>query len=228
MRFFREQEEHLGYGSKEDLADVPEIPKGVKKSPTPIVFEDKDEENISFVKKEGSKIFTVSRDSMPRWFVDRRVEVRMTSRMGKGCFATERIERNTLIESAPVILVHRDTFKNLNDYNGGTHKLSEYPFTWGIDGLCALALGYGGIYNHSVNCNTVWRPNHEFESIQYTTSRDIEAGEEIFVRYLPLDKLDLLWFEDPESEAESLKWKKEQRVDLGNMRTWDAYRKGLP
>jgi len=227
MKFFREPDEYQALRERDNT--LPEIPSQVKKSPMPIALDDEEQDpGITYSKKEGTRLFTVSRDSMPRWFIDRRVEVRMTARMGKGCFALERIEKNTLIESAPVILVHRDTFKNLNDYNGGTHKLSEYPFSWGIDGMCAISLGYGGIYNHSVNPNVVWRPNHEYESLQYTTSRDIEAGEEIFVRYLPLDKLDHLWFEDPESEAESLKWRKENRTNLGDVRTWDVYRKGLP
>lgn len=140
--------------------------------------------------------------------------------MGKGCFATARIEKNTLIESAPVILVHNDTFKNLNEYNGGTHKLSEYPFSWGRDGMCALALGYGGIYNHKPEPNVVWRPSYEHESIQYTTCRDIEEGEEIFIRYLPLNRLDSLWFEDSASIEAANVWR-EQRVsnsiDINNL-----------
>lgn len=227
MKFFREPDEYQALREKDET--LPEIPSQAKKSPMPIALGDEEQDAlITYSKKEGTRLFTVSRESMPRWFIDRRVEVRMTPKMGKGCFALDRIEKNTLIESAPVILVHRDTFKNLNDYNGGTHKLSEYPFSWGVDGMCAISLGYGGIYNHSVNPNVVWRPNHEYESLQYTTSRDIEAGEEIFVRYLPLDKLDHLWFEDPASEAEALKWKKENRTNLGDIRTWDVYRKGIP
>jgi SET domain-containing protein len=227
MKFFREPDEYQALREKDET--LPEIPSQAKKSPMPIALGDEEQDaQITYSKKEGTRLFTVSRESMPRWFIDRRVEVRMTPKMGKGCFALDRIEKNTLIESAPVILVHRDTFKNLNDYNGGTHKLSEYPFSWGVDGMCAISLGYGGIYNHSVNPNVVWRPNHEYESLQYTTSRDIEAGEEIFVRYLPLDKLDHLWFEDPASEAEALKWKKENRTNLGDIRTWDVYRKGIP
>lgn len=227
MKFFREPDEYQALREKDET--LPEIPSQVKKPPMPIAIDEEEQDaQVTYSKKEGTRLFTVSRESMPRWFIDRRVEVRMTAKMGKGCFALEHIEKNTLIESAPVILVHRDTFKNLNDYNGGTHKLSEYPFSWGTDGMCAISLGYGGIYNHRVNPNVVWRPNHEYESIQYTTSRDIEAGEEIFVRYLPLDKLDHLWFEDSESEAEALKWKKENRTNLGDIRTWDVYRKGLP
>ena len=228
MRFFKESTEHAEYGiSVSEKEGLPEIPSVRRRALTLILPDDSHDPEVTFVKKEGTKLFTVPRANLPRWFIDHRVEVRMTSNMGKGCFALEHIEKNTLIESAPVILLHRDTFKNLNDYNVGVHKLSEYPFTWGMDGMCAIALGYGGIYNHSHDPNTVWRPNHEYESIQYTTCRDIEAGEEIFVRYLPLDRLDQLWFEDPASEAEALKWKKEFHMSMGDIRTWDVYKKGL-
>ena len=144
----------------------------------------------------------------------------MTPGMGKGCFATSRIDKNTLIESCPVILVHGDTFQNLNELNGGVHKLSEYPFSWGRDGMCAIALGYGGIYNHRPDPNVVWRPSYEHESIQYTTSRAIEAGEEIFIRYLPLNRLDSLWFEDPDSIKAADVWRKQKSssaIDVRNL-----------
>lgn len=182
---------------------------------------EEDQEQIEYVRKlESDSIFRESRDALPQYFIDDRVELKMTDTMGRGCFAKDFIPKNTLIESAPVILVHRDTFAELNGYNGGTHKLSEYPFTWGRNGLCAIALGWGGVYNHQPFPNTVWRPSYEFESIQYTTCRDIEAGEEIFIRYVPLEKLDGLWFSCEESEkvAKKLRGKRE---DLANMSSWD-------
>lgn len=203
----------------DDIPDI-EIPRGWRPPPTPIESEEETDANVEYVRKEGGQLFRASRDDLPRWFTDPRVQVRSSPGMGKGCFATARIEKNTLIESAPVILVHNDTFKNLNEYNGGTHKLSEYPFSWGRDGMCALALGYGGIYNHKPEPNVVWRPSYEHESIQYTTCRDIEEGEEIFIRYLPLNRLDSLWFEDSASIEAANVWR-EQRVsnsiDINNL-----------
>ena len=165
---------------------------------------DEPDENVSFTycKKGESVIFenAYTRNSLPQYFVDQRVQVRVTPNMGKGCFALEKIVKNTLIESAPVILMHKDTFANLNNITGIAHKLSDYPFSWGRDGLSVLALGYGGIYNHKVLPNLAWRPNYSLESMQYTTVRDIEAGEELFIRYVPLYNLGNLWFQDEESE----------------------------
>ena len=207
---------------------IPEIPKGRRPLPMPMVADDAEDLEVNYVRKTSGSIFRVAREDLPRWFIDHRVEVRMTPSMGKGCFALEDIEKNTLIESAPVILVHNDTFRNLNEFNGGVHKLSEYPFSWGRDGLCAIALGYGGIYNHKPSPNVVWRPSYEHESLQYTTSKDIRAGEEIFIRYLPLDRLDHLWFEDSDSQLAADVWRRDKSVSMGDIRTWDVYKKGLP
>lgn len=177
-------------------------------------------------KRDDKKLFTCSRNNLPQFFIDARVQVRMTSNMGKGCFALEKIEKNTVIESAPVIFLHRDTFVNLNEYNGGTHKLSEYPFSWGRDGLVVFALGYGGIYNHKVDPNLSWRPNYQMETIQYTAVRDIEAGEELFIRYVPLHKLGDLWFSDEESEERAKLYENSTKEDPGTFKTWNMFKPG--
>lgn len=205
----------------DEVPDI-EIPRGLRAPPTPMEadVDESDDVDIEYTRRERSSIFKVAREDLPRWFIDSRVEVRNTPKMGKGCFALEDIEKNTLIESAPVILIHNDTFRNLNEYNGGVHKLSEYPFSWGRDGMCALALGYGGIYNHSHDPNVVWRPSYEYESIQYTTSRDIRRGEEIFIRYLPLNRLDSLWFEDEASIEAANVWREQKyskSIDINSL-----------
>lgn len=229
-RFFREQKDE----TSEERIDDPTIrryvgPYSRNAHKLATVMEsdqippDDPDVKLHFYRKEGS-LFTATRTDLPSFFVDPRVQVRMTPTMGKGCFALEDIKKNTLIESSPVILVHKDTFSNLNMMNGGVHKISEYPFGWGRDGLCALAMGYGGIYNHRVEMNVAWRPNYDLESIQYTTCRDIEAGEELFIRYLPLSKLGNLWFEDPESEKIAEQHDR-ARIDESpeNMQSWKIF-----
>jgi hypothetical protein len=223
LKFFREMEDFdQSVGRLIDEVPEIEIPRGRRSPPVPLEAEGEecDESDIEYTRREGGQLFRIDRSALPRWFVDPRVQVRSSPGMGKGCFATSRIEKNTLIESAPVILVHGDTFQNLNEYNGGTHKLSEYPFSWGRDGMCAIALGYGGIYNHSPDPNTVWRPSYEHESIQYTTSREIEEGEEIFIRYLPLNRLDSLWFEDEASIEAANVWRDQRSssaIDINSL-----------
>ena len=230
-RFFREQSEvhECEINSSKERLYVGPFSKSSKKfieiSSDPEVEEE--DTSIHYYRKEGPSLFTSSRKDLPQYFIDPRIRVQMTPTMGKGCFALEDIQKNTLIESAPIILVHRDTFGSLNEINGGTHKFSEYPFSWGRDGLCAIALGYGGIYNHKVNKNVTWRPSYEMESIQFTTCKDISAGEELFIRYLPIEKLGDLWFEDEESQniaddsIVSL-----SRENLGDIKSWQAFKDG--
>lgn len=184
-----------------------------------------DDSELTYIKEEDAKYFAACRRDLPRFFIDSRVQVRMTPNMGKGCFALKDIEKNTVVESAPVILMHQDTFTNLNDYCGGTHKLSEYPFGWGRDGVVAISLGYGGIYNHNVIPNLTWRPDYEAESLTYTTCRDIVAGEELFIRYVPLSKLDTLWFFDEESDKYANQYRAEFKEDLGTLKSWSIFHK---
>ena len=194
---------------------------------SPDLEEGLDENAVVTYKRGENKYFTASRKDLPQFFIDARVQVRMTSTMGKGCFALEKIEKNTVVESAPVIFLHKDTFSNLNAYNGGTHKLSEYPFSWGREGLVAFSLGYGGIYNHRVHPNLSWRPNYQTDSLQYTAVRDIEAGEELFVRYVPLSRLGDLWFSDEESERYSAEHDfRHHKEDLGTMKSWKMFMPG--
>ena len=227
-RFFREMNE-----TKDQSDDDFEFMKSYKtKNATKNwsnleISEDLDEpETVSYYKKSELKLFTDTRDKFPQFLVDPRIQVRMTEKMGKGVFALENIAKNTLIESAPVVLVHKDTFSTLNVHNGSVHKMSEYPFGWGRDGLCAFALGYGGLYNHKVDCNVTWRPNYLYESLQYTTIRDIEAGEELFIRYLPIYKLGDLWFSDEESEKYAKIHEQQLKEDPGTLQTWKMLRSG--
>jgi len=228
-KFFREKSE-VSHSSDDDFDFLGETrDKNIGRRSVIIETSDdpaSESEVISYYKKSDLKLFTDTREKFPQYFVDPRVQVKMTEKMGKGCFATENISKNTLIESAPVLLVHKDTFSTLNSYNGSVHKMSEYPFGWGREGLCAFALGYGGIYNHKVECNVTWRPNYQYESLQYTTTRDIEAGEELFIRYLPIHKLGDLWFSDEESEKRAKIHEEEMKEDPGTFQTWKMLRAG--
>jgi len=189
----------------------------------PIELDEYDYSDSDLVYKRtesGSISFSTPRDELPQFFIDPRVQVKMTKNMGMGCFAVEDIAVNTLIESCPVLLLHTDTFENLNKANGGYHKLSEYPFNWGRDGLCAFALGYGGVYNHKPFPNVAWRPSYEMESIQYVTKEDIKSGSQLFIRYLPLTRMELLWFSDPDSEEYVKNRGHDLKQTMGILSTW--------
>lgn len=175
--------------------------------------------------KGDTEFFTTSvRRDLPDFFIDHRIRCAKAPPYGNGCFALEDIPANTLIESAPVILCHQDLLKELTAVHGHT-ILNDYPFGWGIDGLMAFGMGYSGIYNHKPYPNVTWRPNYELPSLEYRTCNDIKKGEQLFIRYLPLYKMDQLWFSDPESDEVADKWQNGKEV-AGTMSTWKAFKPG--
>ena len=160
---------------------------------------EEDDINVTYKKVDKSDMFVSRREEFPDFFIDHRLECKMTENMGRGVFAKETIPKNTLIESAPVILTHANILKEITAIHGKT-TLGEYPFGWGKNGLMAISMGWGGIYNHKARPNVYWKPNYKLESLEYTTIREIEKGEQLFIRYLPVWQLEQLWFHDEESE----------------------------
>jgi SET domain-containing protein len=148
-----------------------------------------------------------TRVDYPNFFIDQRLEIKVSQIHGLGVFANAAISNRTLIEASPVIVFHRDTYKLLNEYtgakrnwrhettaSGSRHILMDYPFAWNQTHN-AMAMGWGGLYNHSTfEPNTKWQPNEEFNSLDFYANRDIEPGEELLIRYLPVSRVGKLWF----------------------------------
>lgn len=109
---------------------------------------------------------------------------------GRGVFADKRYRCGDLIETCPVIVLAPSDYECLHE-NG----LYGYVFGWG-ENQCALALGYGSLYNHSYRPNARYENLSEEEAIQYVAIRTIAKGEEICVNYNgdPEDRSPL-WFD---------------------------------
>jgi hypothetical protein len=107
---------------------------------------------------------------------------------GIGVFAIKDLPARTVIEASPVIVVHKSTFETLNDIHPGVRNiLSDYPFAW-PGGCSAIAMGWGGVYNHSFMHNVMWEiiakeNGDSHNALRFRTKRDIVAGEELFIRY---------------------------------------------
>lgn len=104
------------------------------------------------------------------------IEVRETKKRGRGVFATRRIPKGTEFEVVPVLVV-----KDEEVLHEDGEVLEDYVFEWD-DGSCAIALGFGSMYNHS------YSPNARYDDFPnmtkaYTALRDIETGEEITINY---------------------------------------------
>ncbi len=115
-----------------------------------------------------------------------------TPTKGRGVFTNSFIEKDTLIEIAPVIVMK----KNDREYLDKT-LLHDYIFEWGIGSAeCCMALGYVPIYNHSYKSNCTYIMDYEEVSILIKTVTAIEAGEELTINYNgDWDDETKVWFE---------------------------------
>ena len=110
---------------------------------------------------------------------------------GRGVFAAKAIPAGKLIEVCPVIILSAKDREIIH----GTF-LHDYYFLWDPDG-CAIALGYGSIYNHSSDPNADYAMDYEKQTIEFHSIKNISKGEEIMVNYTEGDDvMTELWFEE--------------------------------
>lgn len=102
-----------------------------------------------------------------------------TQQMGRGVFTSEAIDKNTVIEISPVIIMSGKDRTHLDKT-----ILHDYIFEWGEEAKeCCMALGYIPVYNHAYESNCEYQMDFESELIQIVTMRDVQAGEELFINY---------------------------------------------
>src|SRR5262245_37391947 len=95
-----------------------------------------------------------------------------TDSMGRGVFTSGNIEKGTVIEVSPVIVMSREERKLLDQT-----LLHDYIFEWGEKkDQCCMALGYVPVYNHSYKSNCEYEMDFENDSISVRAVRFIKAG----------------------------------------------------
>ena len=98
---------------------------------------------------------------------------------GRGVFTGAPIKKGDMIEDCPVIVMKEGEMAVLD-----TTTLYDYYFLWGDDQKqCAIALGFGSLYNHSAPSNADYFMEFEELFIEIYAVRNIEAGEEITINY---------------------------------------------
>ncbi|MBB4825453.1 SET domain-containing protein [Sporosarcina luteola] len=120
------------------------------------------------------------------------VFIKDTEKYGRGVFAARDIKKGELIEVSPVLISPKEEWKYLRKT-----VLFDYCFTWGENyEETAIALGYGSLFNHSYQPNTMFRNNSDRDTIDFYAIRDIEKGEEITINYNEdAEDQSPLWFE---------------------------------
>ena len=98
---------------------------------------------------------------------------------GIGMFTIQKIPKGSIIEICPVIILPQEERQFIHKT-----KLHDYYFTWGVDQkACAIALGYGSIYNHAKQSNAEYLLNLSDKTIHIVAVKDIEPTEEITINY---------------------------------------------
>jgi SET domain-containing protein len=118
---------------------------------------------------------------------------------GRGVFSAIHISEGTLIEVCPMIVLPEEDFQKIHD-----STLHDYYFLWGDEeNQCAIALGFGSLYNNDYEPNARYFVDPEEETMEIYAIREIFPGDEITVTYNghPDDK-SLVWFEDPAYDKE--------------------------
>lgn len=114
---------------------------------------------------------------------------------GRGVFTIEEIPVDSLLEICPAIVLSEWDMEQIHKTD-----LHDYYFLWGDEqNQCAIALGYGSLYNHSYHPNARYLLDFEQMTIDIYAIRDIEAGEEITVNYNgEPDDPSPVWFHQPD------------------------------
>jgi hypothetical protein len=115
-----------------------------------------------------------------------------TENKGRGVFTRDTIEKDSIIEIAPVIVMSKEERFHLDKT-----LLHDYIFEWGPDkSACCMALGLVPIYNHSYKSNCDYFMDFEEKYIIIRSVRNIAVGEELTINYNgDWDNSKKIWFE---------------------------------
>lgn len=108
---------------------------------------------------------------------------------GTGVFAERAYEPDEIIERCPVLVLSTEEAWAIADT-----ALGDYVYEW--EGGCAVALGFGSLYNHSRTSNARYEMDYDLIEIDVVAVRSIAPGDEIFINYNGDPTItDPVWFE---------------------------------
>lgn len=98
---------------------------------------------------------------------------------GIGVFTSEDLQQDDVIEVAPVVIIPKHDVAKIH-----STILHDYYFSWGekMD-QAAIAMGYGGIYNHSEQPNCTFILDYDHAQIVFKSITKIKAGSELLINY---------------------------------------------
>ena len=98
---------------------------------------------------------------------------------GRGVFCNQLIYKEDDIEICPVLVLPAKDYDTLI-----ASHLADYFFNFNKEeSTLALALGFGSLYNHAVNCNAAYILDRVTKTIRFYALENITAGTEICINY---------------------------------------------
>jgi uncharacterized protein len=118
------------------------------------------------------------------------IEIRPSSRGGRGLFASEDIPDDVMLMEAPLLMVPAEQRDSLKET-----VVDEYVYEWDGEGTAALVLGVSSMCNHDPSPNAHLWLIPDTETAELWSIAPIAAGEEITVSYRMPGDDEPLWFE---------------------------------
>lgn len=101
---------------------------------------------------------------------------------GRGVYTSTNISEGDVIEVCPLIVLNVEDRAVVE-----LSVLGQYVYEWDQGNsitTCALALGYGSLYNHSSEQhNAYYMHDERCQTIEIVAEKDIAAGSEILIDY---------------------------------------------
>jgi uncharacterized protein len=118
------------------------------------------------------------------------LEVGPSSRGGRGVFASQHIDDEVLLMTAPLLLIPGAQRDHL-----ARTIVDDYVYEWDDDGTAALVLGISSMINHATEPNAFLWLIPDDTSAELWSIREIAEGEEVTVSYRAEGPAAPLWFE---------------------------------
>jgi SET domain-containing protein len=107
-----------------------------------------------------------------------KLEVNYSPIQGRGVFASKKINKGEVLEECHFFSLGIDNFDELID------SVKPFVFAWPKGGKdSAFVTGFASIYNHSHEPNADWETDTIKEVFRFFSLKNIEIGEEIFIKY---------------------------------------------
>ena len=111
---------------------------------------------------------------MKEIFVSPKIRVKPSDIHGMGVFAVEPINKGEIVEVSHCVDVPYKQHNRKSVMGKCFYDSNKAHSLW-------MVLGFGMIYNHSFSPNVEFRKGEN--KMEYSTNKDVESGEELFVLY---------------------------------------------